>query len=83
MAQRKISAVWQNFDEKESDNKVVCQLWMHKLAFLHLDVNLQGEQATTSNTWQTSIATFATPTHRCCDAEVRGDSAAHHQNDCL
>ncbi len=35
----------------------------------HLDVNLQGKQATTSNTRQTNITTFATPTHRRCDAD--------------
>ncbi len=61
--------VWQYFNEEESDNKVVCRLCKQKLAYIHLDVNLQGEQATTSNTRQTSITTFVTPTHRCYDAD--------------
>ncbi len=32
-------------------------------------MNLQGEQATTSNTQQRSISAFATQTHRGCDAD--------------
>ncbi len=36
-AQRKITSVWQYFDEQESDNEVVCQLCEQKLAYL--DVN--------------------------------------------
>ncbi len=34
-----------------------------------IDVNLQGEQATTSSTQQTSITTLSTQTHRSCDAD--------------
>ncbi len=65
-AQRKISSVWQYFDEEEKD-KVLCVLHMQKLTYIHLDVNLQRERATTSNTLQTSITTFATPANRRCD----------------
>ncbi len=80
--QRKISAVWQYFAKEESDNKVVCWLCIQKLAYNHttgamrshiqpryLKINLQGEQATTSNTRQTSITTFVTQTHRRSDVD--------------
>ncbi len=53
-ARRKISSVWQNMHEDECDHKVLCHI-----QYTHSDVNLQGEQATTSNTQQTSITTFA------------------------
>ncbi len=68
--QRKISSVWQYFDEEESDNRIVGQLCMQNLTHVLSDVNLQGEQATTSNSRQTNnvITTFATPAHRECDA---------------
>ncbi len=81
-ARRKFSSGLQYFDEEESDNKVVCRMCTRKLAYnrstramrnhiyqRYLDINLQGERATTSNTWQTSITTFATPSHRRCDAD--------------
>ncbi len=56
-AQRKISLVWQHFDEEESD-KIECRIYTFGL-------NLLGEPATTSNTQQISFPTFAT----CCDAD--------------
>ncbi len=34
-ARTKISLVWQNFDEEETDNKVVVQLCQQKLTYNH------------------------------------------------
>ncbi len=80
-AQRKVHSVWQYFDE-ESDNNVVCQLCAQKLThnhsagvmrnhsqLKHLDIKLQGQQATITNTQQTSFTACVTPTHRRCDAD--------------
>ncbi len=58
VAQRKVSPVWQNFD-KRSDNKVVCWLCEQKLAYIHFDVKVKGEQAATNNIRLTSITKFA------------------------
>ncbi len=35
-SQRNIISVWRYFDEKESENKVVCRLCKHKLAYNQL-----------------------------------------------
>ncbi len=42
---------------------------MQKLAFIHLDKNLQKERAIANNTQQTSITTLAAPTHRRWDVD--------------
>ncbi len=46
----------------------MCWLCTQKLACVHVDANLQGQQTTISNTLQTGVTTFATPTYRHCDA---------------
>ncbi len=82
MVARSEMTLWQYFDEEESDSKVMCRLCSKKLAYNHStgvtsdhiqrrhpDINLQGVQATTTSTQQTSITTFATPTYRRCDAD--------------
>ncbi len=84
LAQRKISLVWQCFDEEESDNKVVCWVCTQRLTYVHVDVNLLGEQATTSNIWQYykyyNIC-HSNPQTLCCQP-VRKDKATHTWNDC-
>ncbi len=92
-AWRKISSVWQCFDEEKSDYKVVCRLFKQKLAYnkstgairnhiqrRHLDANLRGEQATTRSTQQTSIT--ITPQKLWC-RPLRKDNVTRHWNDCL
>ncbi len=72
VSRRKISSVWQNFDlmkqEVMTRSSVSC---VPKSSQIRLDVNLQGERATTSNSQQTNITTFVTSTHRRCDATDR------------
>ncbi len=75
------------FDEEESDkNKVVCRLCTQKPAYIHLDVNLPGEQAATGY-WRYSADKY----YNICPSDpqtlwsqpIRKDYAAHHRNDCL